>query len=127
MIIYALTDPRHSDEVRYVGKTKGELGKRVAGHVRGARRGEQHPAARWLRKLDALGLRPGAFVLEADPADWQEAERRWIAHYRTAGRLLNISDGGEGGGTYVRTPEMRAAMSERHRAWYAKLQASWES
>ena len=35
-------------------------------------------------------------VLEwCDATDWQKAERKWIAHYRSLGPLLNLADGGD--------------------------------
>lgn len=94
--IYALTDPR-DDAVRYVGWTLRPK-KRLIEHVYQARhKTNNRYIGNWLRQLLALGLRPGMRILETGMGDWQEAEQRWIAHYRAAGaRLTNLSDGGEG-------------------------------
>jgi hypothetical protein len=99
--IYALADPRDG-RVRYVGKA-ADVTRRLQNHLTpGALRRVRH-VARWLAGLLAAGLRPTVTILEtvADGADWQEAERRWIAHH---GRdvLTNLTDGGEGGATYGR-------------------------
>lgn len=49
--------------------------------------------------------------LEEDPADSNEAERRWIALLRSRGaRLTNHTDGGDGGSGKV-SPEARAKIS----------------
>lgn len=90
-IIYALCDPS-TGEVRYVGKTKN-LTVRVEQHMYECRVQRNH-RAHWIR---SLGQVPVARVLEIVPsASWQEAERRWIAHFRLLGaRLTNGTDGGD--------------------------------
>jgi hypothetical protein len=68
--------------------------------------------AHWLR---SIGFLPHVWVLETDPADLNEAERRWIARGRELGwRLTNLTDGGEGfAGRH--SAETRARMSVTHR------------
>ena len=93
--IYALTDPRHSGEIRYIGKAKDPI-KRLAGHLRESRR-RSTPVYTWIRKLASLGMKPGLLVLETDCADWEASERRHIAEGRANKlRLLNIANGGDG-------------------------------
>lgn len=108
--IYALVDPR-DDAVRYVGATTNPK-KRYAEHMYENNRREIYKH-RWVTKLRADGLRPQMIILEENPIDWAEAERRWIAHYRAAGaRLTNLTDGGEGTLGYNPPAETRQRMSE---------------
>jgi hypothetical protein len=89
--IYALAEP-NTGVVRYVGKA-ADPHVRVGQHLRDR---SSLRKARWLRSLDAP---PQLLILEEIPAgaDWQEAERRWIAHFRAEGAdLTNHTDGGEG-------------------------------
>lgn len=92
--IYALLDP-DTDEVRYVGKTK-DLNKRMYSHCRIDPKPTTHKA-RWVNKLIAADKTPKMLVLEeCSDETWEEAEIRWIAHYRSVNtNLTNISDGGK--------------------------------
>lgn len=91
--IYGLVDPRDG-RVRYIGKAN-DTRKRLAGHLRDARR-RSTPVYAWVRKLGALGLKPEARVLERVEGDgWKDAERRLIAEHRALGPLLNVADGGD--------------------------------
>ena len=91
--IYGLTDPR-TGLIRYVGKSENPE-KRLKGHLRDRRKCHR---VSWLQSLTALGLRPGLTILEEiDDENWQDAERKWIKHFREQGiRLTNSTDGGEG-------------------------------
>lgn len=96
-VIYALCEPDDSRAVRYIGKAN-DPEKRLSAHMTDSRSATQGHTrkARWLR---SLSVRPVVIVLEplADGADWQAAERRWIALCRAAGAdLCNHTDGGEG-------------------------------
>lgn len=107
--IYTLNDPR-TDAVRYVGMTHDPVA-RLASHLRdvGRRRRRDHKTA-WLRSLAALGLRPVLHVVEEGSGDWQAAERRWIAHFRSIGAdLTNGTAGGDG--LIDPTPDVRARIS----------------
>ena len=91
--IYALVDPE-TDSVRYVGKAnRPEV--RLINHLNeiGSTR-----KCRWVAALVKRGLGPRLIILE-DVAEevWQEAEVRWIVHFRSEGAdLTNLTDGGEG-------------------------------
>jgi hypothetical protein len=53
----------------------------------------------WFRSLQAKGLKPEIFEIEAVPEgeSWQEAERFWIAYFRSLGaNLVNETPGGDG-------------------------------
>lgn len=91
--IYELFDPREPGRVRYVGKTL-KPAKRLTEHRR-PKGLNRLPVARWSLKLRREGVLVQMRVIEWVEA-WQEAERRWIAHYRALGTdLLNIHPGGD--------------------------------
>jgi hypothetical protein len=94
--IYALLDP-DTDEVRYIGKADNP-NKRLRRHL-----GFFEPTAtykqNWLKSLISKQQQPSIKILEeVDKEDWQDAERKWIKHYREQGaRLTNKASGGNGG------------------------------
>lgn len=133
--VYVLKNPR-TNAVRYVGFTSQKLSRRLLDHVSDATRSGNHCRTHkdnWLLSLLSIGLCPVIEVLEAGSGDgWKEAERRWIAHYRSMGaRLVNGTDGGDGVIGYW-TPEMRrdhakkreAAMTPEQRSERSKKAAS---
>jgi hypothetical protein len=104
-VIYGLCDP-DTGEVRYVGKTVGDPKFRLKCHL--ADRGRSRKA-NWIRSLPGP---PTIRVLEDDPADLDEAERRWIAELPN---LTNLTAGGDGGDTSASfTEEGRRVMSATH-------------
>lgn len=122
--IYALTDPV-TGEIRYVGKTGRTPRERLLDHVRQARQGvhRQRRLCCWIRSLTDA---PMVVVLESDPDDLDEAERRWIATLSEEGAsLCNMTPGGDGQAlgyqpseetlaklrAYRHTPESRAKIS----------------
>jgi len=111
--IYALGDPRNR-AVRYVGWA-GNPFQRHRGHIATARRTRKprHYSTRWIKQLLADDLLPTVTILESGVGNgWADAERRWIAHYRTQGaRLTNMTDGGEGMRGYRFSAESRAKMA----------------
>lgn len=113
--IYGLTDPR-TDQVRYIGKTHQKVGYRLTQHIKSAKDGHNTHLLAWIRSLLAKGIKPGIRILEelAPNADWQAAERKWIAKERAQGwDLTNSTDGGEG--MLNPSPEVRQGRSERMR------------
>ena len=101
-IIYGLIDSE-TLELRYVGQTTKLLDVRLRRHKN--RRDNPH-LRNWLDKCPV-----SIITLERDPADINEAERRWIREMREQGaRLINMTDGGEGGLGHKHTPETRAKM-----------------
>lgn len=92
--IYTLTDPR-TDAIRYVGWSF-DVVRRLNAHVSTAKNTVSHKS-HWVRSLTSLGLRPIATVVESGCGDWQEAEKRWIAHHLSIGtKLTNMTIGGDG-------------------------------
>lgn len=91
--IYGLCHPE-TGELRYVGKANN-LESRIRCHRWEARSSSLHTRkVNWLR---SLSTDPVVTVLEECTKDnWAEAERRWIAVFRTQGaRLTNFADGGQ--------------------------------
>lgn len=114
-VVYIYGLPDECGVVRYIGKS-----------VLAERRWRQHCCAkdgrravdRWIVSLRERGIKPGFLVLEAVVEEgWEDAERRWIAHYRAAGTdLLNGTAGG--GGCPVGFPlsdEQRSRIAEGNR------------
>lgn len=115
--IYALVDPR-TMEVRYVGKANNPK-KRLHHHIYDAEHGKQTHNARWIRILLSEALSPTVVILDSVPKSkiaWEEAERRWIAHFRANGaKLTNETDGGDGTDGYVWDREKLAKKSSARR------------
>jgi len=98
-----LIDPRNEqilENVRYVGKTKRPVWKRLCKHVQDSKTGIA-PIHKWIRKLKNDGFRPVYIILEkSDEINWKESEKKYIALLRKSNRLLNVTDGGEAEGNY---------------------------
>lgn len=122
--IYALTDP-DSGDIRYIGKADNVID-RLKSHLNDC---SSTRKARWIRSLVGRGKRPELLILEeVGNEQWQDAESKWIAHYRLVGAdLCNHTDGGEG----LRNPsaETRAKLSELRRSeWLDPVgKAKWLS
>lgn len=110
-------------EIRYIGQTFYSLSNRLKRHRKEARSGDQTPRSRWIRKVIAGGERVEIVPIEEN-AVWNEAEIRWIAHYRAASpRLLNITAGGQGAEAGVKkSKETRRRMSAAQRKSWADPQ-----
>lgn len=113
--IYALCEPG-TRTVRYIGKTES-LEKRRYAHLHKSVL-FQSPLGEWLRSLS--GAAPNMVVLcETSQAFWQDDETRYIRSARALGmRLVNSTDGGEGGLT-SHSPESLAKMSVSQKAAWA--------
>jgi hypothetical protein len=88
--IYHLIDPRDGG-VRYVGKTRGSLRRRLSQHLRRGRR--RHDGwRRWLAELAALGQVPAIVsVREVETKRDKLAEYEAISDARSTGaKLLNV-------------------------------------
>lgn len=57
--IYSLNDPL-TNEIRYIGYTKGSLKKRLKEHIYDSNRNKSHKC-NWIRKLRSVGLNPVIF------------------------------------------------------------------
>jgi hypothetical protein len=97
-IIYGLVDPR-SGQLRYIGKSTSGI-RRVREHSYPSfLKREQTHKTKWIRQLAEQGMTPNAVVVQElpDAEGLYEAERGWIAYFRSMGcPLTNLTDGGEG-------------------------------
>lgn len=117
--IYVLLHPE-TEEIRYVGWTKNTLQQRLQSHVEEANKYQKTGKGKtyknmWVLSLIREGLRPIIRLVEETETPG-EAERKWIAHYRSIGaRLTNGTDGGIGsmGARWTLTEEQRQALRER--------------
>jgi hypothetical protein len=99
--IYTLSDPADG-AIRYVGKTKQKLNRRLRRHIADAlerafdRWADTTHRACWLRSLATAPLME--VVEECEEVDANDAERFWIVQFRALGfDLTNHTDGGDGG------------------------------
>lgn len=108
-LIYAIRDSA-TQEVRYVGKTVNPNLRRWQ-HRKAV--DKKSYCARWIRSVDGnIDFIELEWVMPS--GDWIEAERRWIAYYKSLGaRLTNVTSGGEG--CYNPTQEHRDRLSELHK------------
>jgi hypothetical protein len=109
MHIYVLKEPRNNG-VRYVGKTKMKLTKRLNGHYVEKKDTRKR---RWLDYLLRENVRVNIEAIEeVMEYNWQEREKYWILYYRSLGcDLVNTTDGGDG--VHNPSEEVRKKTSER--------------
>lgn len=101
--IYSLVDPI-TKEIRYIGKTKLDLSKRLNQHISEAKavsnktgRRNNNKRYSWIISLISLGLNPTINLIEiCDNENWSERECFWISKYEN---LTNMTFGGDGGNT----------------------------
>jgi hypothetical protein len=110
-VIYALTDPRIPEAVRYVGVTRQKLSIRLIAHVHTAKYGGHLPVHRWIKKLLDAGVRPLATVVEE--TEDRMREKHWMLHYAKQGmRLLNCAEAN--GDAMTLTAERKAQIRAVH-------------
>jgi hypothetical protein len=101
--IYGLVDPRNEliiENVRYVGKTKNSVWRRLSKHIQDSKTGIA-PIHKWIRKLKLNNQKPVYIILEeCDENTWKNCEKKYIALLRKSNKLLNVSDGGEETGNH---------------------------
>lgn len=114
--IYLLLDPR-TEEIRYVGKTKFSLEKRLKDHLAFIKYSNQTRVYQWIKSLLKLGLKPKIVLIElATDENWEEAETRWIKYIRSVKgkRLTNHAAGGAGVLGYECTEKDKEKMRKGH-------------
>lgn len=121
--VYALLDPRDGS-ARYVGATRGAIGRRAISHHVEARRGGTADRHRWLRLLLAEGLRAIPILLEETPLGIVgAAEQKWCIRLREMGEPI-LNDRGNWGSQDVPnvwTPALDALLGIEHDSHVAAL------
>jgi hypothetical protein len=94
--IYGLVDPL-TGFVRYVGKAHDPI-YRLRVHLTPRElRGKTHKN-HWIRGLLDIGEKPEQIILEkVNRSEWQQAERKWIAYYRSIPGYPSLTNGTSGG------------------------------
>jgi hypothetical protein len=128
--IYALFDPRTDDSIseniRYIGKTKMKLQKRLQSHIDNTRRNtSNYHSMYWIRKLLKEGVRPSIRIIEVcDENNWQEREKYWIKQFNN---LTNYDEGG-GSNTIFKKPVHQFSLNGKFIKTYDSIeQASLET
>tara|TARA_R110000868_G_scaffold76573_3_gene220129 strand:+ start:10312 stop:10968 length:657 start_codon:yes stop_codon:yes gene_type:complete len=95
--IYKLIDPI-TNEVRYIGKTKKVLKKRLYEHLTIRNLKPKTHKNHWIRSLLSKNLKPKIELLEiTDEHTWQLSEQQHIKRFRGSGvNLTNATNGGDG-------------------------------
>ncbi len=96
MYIYGLYSTENEELIRYVGKTKYMLSKRLREHINGALlRGCKTHKDEWIRNVYKKGYEVKIRIIEeCDNSIWEEREKYWI---RNMPSLTNLTEGGDGG------------------------------
>jgi group I intron endonuclease len=104
--IYKLIDPI-TNEIRYVGKTKNSITKRLYEHLTVRNLKSNNHKNNWIKQLLKSNNKPKIEVLEVVNEDnWIPKEIYWIKFLKENGcNLTNTSDGGEGSFGYKMTKE----------------------
>lgn len=94
--IYKLICP-NTFQVKYVGKTKESLNKRLNKHI--YNKMNNAPVNKWIKKLILNGQKPIIELIEqVDLSIWSEKEKHWILFYKNQDfKLLNVTEGGDVG------------------------------
>ncbi len=117
--IYVLKDPE-TGEVRYVGKTKLTLKKRLQDHLSEKTKSYKY---NWITSLKNKNVLPIIESIERVSNEvWAVREMFWIQHYKDLGaRLTNSNDGGLGG--HNPSAEVRAKISAANKNRSAETRA----
>ncbi len=93
--IYGLFDPRNN-ELRYIGKTKVSLEKRLYNHIYN-KDNSNKTKSNWINDLKSHNLKPiMKLIKETDNNNWEYWEKYYIDYYTQKGsNLLNILIGGK--------------------------------
>jgi hypothetical protein len=94
--IYALIEPI-TLEIKYIGKTKQLLNKRLSAHLCESNKSNTKKNT-WLRSLKSKGLKPKIEELDCvSELEWEFWEQYWISQFKAWGfDLKNTDEGGKG-------------------------------
>lgn len=96
MNIYGLVSTENNNKIRYVGKTKFNIEKRLKEHINGALKyNKKTYKDNWIRKVYKDGFEVKIKLIEECNSDeWKEKECFWIKELT---ELTNITCGGDSG------------------------------
>jgi hypothetical protein len=111
--IYVLCES--DGEIRYIGKTKVSLEKRLVGHLGESRRGSSRHRCNWIRSVLSNGYLPVIQLIGEVEGDGCKEEKEWIVYGKSEGwRLTNATDGGDGSRGYRWTEAQKARARVSH-------------
>lgn len=94
--IYALVEPI-TLEIKYIGKTKQELSKRLYAHIHESK-SSNTKKNKWIKSLINKNLKPKIEEIDFVPeSEWEFWEMYWISQFKAWGfELKNTDEGGKG-------------------------------
>jgi len=97
ILIYKLIDPK-TNQIRYIGKTKKTLRKRLYEHLTKRNLTPKTHKNNWIKQLLSEGLKPIIETIEiVTELNWKEREIYHIKKLKSDGiKLTNTTDGGDG-------------------------------
>lgn len=94
ILIYGLVSSETPTFIRYVGKTKQNIKKRLHDHIRESYKLKTKKDT-WIQSIINAGLNVSYVIIEeCDITNWLEREKYWISELTD---LTNVSKGGDGG------------------------------
>jgi hypothetical protein len=95
VFIYSLANPE-TNEIRYVGKTKLFLAKRLSQHIANIKKLGNYRCKSWIKSLQKNGLQPKIELIdEVLMENWESEEIFYISYLKYLGfKLTNHSEGG---------------------------------
>lgn len=113
--IYTLSSTRNPDDIRYVGKTKQSLNRRLQGHKTDAKKYKSQSIFsnhnyNWINHEIESGYEIIISELDSrdfeDKEDWKWFEQYWISQLKAWGfHLNNLTDGGDGNQNQKMSPQ----------------------
>lgn len=110
-LIYKLIDPR-TNEIRYIGKTKNSLKKRLYEHLTKRNLTPKTHKNNWIKSLLKENLKPIIEKIEEVNEDnWIEREIYYIQHFKNKG--INLTNGTNGGDGALGTKQSKDSINKR--------------
>jgi hypothetical protein len=120
--IYALYEP-HTCKIRYIGRTRSSLNKRLSQHISKARNNYNNShKENWIRKLLKNGIRPKIRLLEIVDG-WLESHKRekhLIQEHFNSHNLVNADDRGPGNCNKNNTVKRENLRIKKIKEYYSK-------
>jgi group I intron endonuclease len=125
IFIYGIYNPDEPEIIRYVGKTKKNVNKRLKEHIYLGEKKVKRPLYLWINKLLQKNKKPEIIIIEeTNNKEWASKEIFWIKKYKKTNNLLNLTDGGESNLNYIPNEETRKKISlnniGKHSYWKNK-------